>query len=242
MTGWRLLWISLFALALSGCETGGGHANPTPEPATQPETVVLLHGLARTTHAVWLLAYRLEDAGFHVERVGYHTIRTTPQEALEEVITKIDACCGDLEGPVHFVGHSLGGLMVRAFLRDRPETPVGRVVLLATPNNGTPFVDMYRDAWWLEAAGDLALSLGTDPDGFPNTLPPPDYPVGVIAGIRGDGDSGSGGTDGLVPVESTRLEDMTDFIVINAGHSFIRYDAEAARQTIAFLKYGRFSH
>ncbi|MEA3412172.1 MAG: alpha/beta fold hydrolase [Pseudomonadota bacterium] len=240
--GKPLLLIAAAVPALTGCGTGPGYAEPGPAQASRTESVVLLHGLARTTHAVWLLANRLEGAGYHVERVGYRTLRTSPQAALEEVTTRIDACCGALDGPVHFVGHSLGGLMVRAYLRERPDTPVGKVVLLATPNNGTPFVDTYRDTWWFEAAGELALALGTDPDSFANTLPPPEYPVGIIEGIRGDKDIESGGSDGLVPVDSTRLEGMTDFIVIDTGHSTMRYDGEAARQTIEFLKHGHFAH
>ena len=51
-----------------------------------------------------------------------------------------------------------------------------------------------------------------------------------------------GWNDGLMPVESTKLDGMSDFIEVESGHSMIRYDQEVARQVIAFLYYGKFSH
>ncbi|MES9970945.1 MAG: alpha/beta fold hydrolase [Candidatus Thiodiazotropha sp.] len=209
------------------------------------ETVILLHGLGRSKSAMWLLALRLEDAGYRVVSIDYDSFRRSPRQIVDEVSSDIMNCCKDNNGPVHFVGHSMGGLIIRAYLeRQRPQN-LERVVMIGTPNQGTDFVDRYRDHWWMRLAGDAALALGTDAESFPNSLPTADYPLGVIAGYRQESleeDAIAGPDDGLVPVRSTLIEGMDDFILIETGHSAMRYDTNVAQQTIHFLKTGQFSH
>ena len=192
---------------------------------------------------MWPMAVRIEKAGFDVVRIGYDSLRQTPEQILAEVSRQIDACCANLPASVHFVGHSLGGLMIRAYLAGHEVRSRGRVVLIATPNAGTPLVDAYGDAWWMDLVGPTAKSLGTGLDSFPNSLPKPDYPVGVIAGVREYRlleDLIPGEHDGLVPLESTRIDGMVDFITVDSNHAFLRYSREVARQTVAFLRTGRF--
>lgn len=214
-------------------------------PDGDKETVVLLHGLGRGKSAMWLLGERLEKAGYRVERIGYPSLRDDPRKVLAGVRAQIDSCCAQREQPVHFVGHSLGGLLARAYLADKPVRTLGRVVLIGSPSQGTPLVDAYRDTWWMKIAGPTANALGTGADSFPRSLPAPDYPLGVIAGKRErhleypviEGDD-----DGLVPVEATRVEGMQDFVVVEAGHAQLRYDERTAELTVAFLKSGKFTH
>ncbi len=226
------------------CQAGvAGPELPREELASDREIVVLLHGLGRNNMAMWLLAQRLEDAGFHVERIGYSSLNVSPGEILEEVGSQIDSCCSRHHKTVHYVGHSLGGLLIRAYLQERRPPNLGRVVLMGTPNQGTPIVDRFRDQWWMELLGPTTNALGTDSDSFPNSLEPPWYPVGVIAGVTNRGNNEPwlpGADDGLVTVEATRLEGMSDFIVLRTGHTFMRYDPEVARQTISFLNDGSF--
>lgn len=220
----------------------------TPDPGRESEhgdkdIVVLLHGLARGNAVMWLMASRLEDAGFHVHRVGYSSLNRSPEQMLEEVQSQIDECCAAHPRRVHFVGHSMGGLLIRAYLEDKPVANLGRVVLIGTPNQGTEVVDRFRDRWWMQMLGPAALSLGTDDDSFPKSLAAPYYPVGVIAGesrLDIDDEILPGKDDGLVPVEATKLEGMSDFVVVESGHAFMRYDEEVARQTVAFLRDGAF--
>jgi hypothetical protein len=97
----------------------------------------------------------------------------------------------------------------------------------------------------MDLAGPTARALGTDAESFPASLPPPDYPVGIFAGVRLGSfriDLIEGDDDGLVPVESTKVPGMTDFIVVETGHAMMRYNEEVAMQTIAFLRHGRFVH
>lgn len=208
------------------------------------ETVILLHGFARSNTAMWLLAKRLQDAGYKVERVGYDSLQSDPEEILKDVSHQIEACCLELKRPVHFVGHSLGGLIIRAYLGTHKMHHMGKVVMIGTPNKGTPLVDIFKDSWWMQFAGPTVNKLGTDKNSFPNTLPTPDYPLGIIAGVTENGFLSSripGQDDGLVPVNSTFLQGMNDFIILETNHTMLRYNEKVAFQTIEFLKRGRFS-
>ena len=207
--------------------------------------VVLLHGLGRSASSMWLLAKRLEEAGFQVHRIEYKSLDTPPRDIVKAVTRDIDHCCTDYPHTVHFVGHSLGGLVIRSYLAERRPRNLGRVVLVGTPNGGTELVDKFRDWKAFGLLGPTTSALGTDPQSLPAKLPAPDYPVGVIAGTRGTGWNDHllpGPDDGLVAVESTKLEGMTDFIILETGHGMMRYSDEVADQVARFLKDGKFNH
>ncbi|MCG8015600.1 MAG: alpha/beta hydrolase [Candidatus Thiodiazotropha sp. 'RUGA'] len=217
-----------------------------PAESSEPgekEVVVLLHGLARSNMAMWRLKQRLEEADFHVETIGYASLNRTSQQIIQEISQQINDCCRSINNRVHFVGHSLGGLLIRAYLMENRPENLGRVVLIGTPNRGSEVADYANGKWWGHLAGPAALSLGTTKESFPNTLPEPDYPVGVIAGVSSsDNDKLIPGLDdGLVSVESTKLDKMQDFTLVPSGHSMMRYNNEVADQTIHFLHKGQFS-
>ena len=212
--------------------------------ANDAEVVVLLHGLGRNNTAMWSLAGRIEKAGYEVHRVGYRTYKTDPAVMIDTVTEQINVCCLNEPRRVHFVGHSLGGLLIRAYLQDHRPPKLGYTVLVGTPNNGTAAADRVKDQALIEQLVPAATQLGTDPDSLPNRLPLPDYPVGIIAGVVDRELSNHflpGPNDGVVPVESTRLEGMRDFVEIETGHSMMRYDKEVANQVIHFLAQGRFA-
>ena len=134
------------------------------------EIIVLLHGLGRNNTSMWLLASRLEDAGYYVRRVEYGSLHQNPDEILAEVSSQINQCCQKHALSVHFVGHSLGGLMVRAYLQDNKVDKLGRVVLLGTPNKGTEAADHFSNSWLMDILGPTAKALGTDDNSFPKSL------------------------------------------------------------------------
>jgi uncharacterized alpha/beta hydrolase family protein len=207
------------------------------------EIIVLLHGLGRNTTSMWLLASRLEDAGYHVQRVGYSSLDQSPDEILKDISSKINQCCQKHKNSVHFVGHSLGGLMVRAYLQNNKLDKLGRVVLLGTPNKGTEAADHFSNSWLMELLGPTAKALGTDDKSFPKSLKTPYYPVGVIAGevkSKFNDPVIPGKDDGIVSVEATKIDSMTDFIIIETSHSMMRYNREVADQTIEFIQNGLF--
>ena len=209
------------------------------------EVVVLLHGLGRSNIAMWRLAGRFEDAGYDVQQVGYSSINTTTDEVIADISKQIDNCCADEKRKVHFVGHSLGGLLIRAYLQENRLEQLGNTVLIGTPNKGTNIADQFKGNCLVELLLPMATALGTDEESLPKTLEAPYYPVGVIAGVFESDFNDEylpGRDDGLVPVESTKLEGMSDFIEIESGHSMMRYNSDVASQTIHFLKNGKFAH
>lgn len=237
----RQLLISLFLFIAIPLSLSHAFDNKATNPSA--ETVVLIHGLGRSNSAMWLIAKRLKDAGFNVERVGYASLNNTPEKIQADVNQQINACCSQREKTVHFVGHSLGGLVIRAYLGENEVKNLGKVVLIGTPSNGTPVVDIYKDKWWMKLAGDTALALGTDNDAFPQSLPKPHYPLGIIAGDhekRPFSKRIPGADDGLVAVDSTLVEGMTDFIVLPTSHTMMKYNKAVFKQTLHFLNNGRF--
>jgi hypothetical protein len=133
--------------------------------------------------------------------------------------------------------------MVRAYLQNNKVDKLGRVVLLGTPNKGTKAADHFSNSWLMEILGPTAKALGTSYDSFPNSLKAPYYPVGIIAGeIKSKLNDPviPGKDDGIVSVEATKIDTMTDFIIIETSHSMMRYNSEVADQTIEFIKNGLF--
>ena len=215
-------------------------AQTTP---SQQETVVLLHGLGRGKSIMDKMESRMSAAGYVPVVIGYASIGRTPQEILADVSAQLNTVTADTNSRIHFVGHSLGGLLIRAYLDSNRIKNLGRVVLIGSPNKGTPLVDYFREAWVLKIAGPIAAALGTDKNNFPHSLRPPYYPVGIIAGTAGWFNNEGiipGDDDGVVPVESTKIEGMADFILLPVSHSSLPKNEAVALQTIEFLRNGRF--
>jgi pimeloyl-ACP methyl ester carboxylesterase len=213
--------------------------------AAEPESVVLLHGLGRSDHSMDLLASRIAAAGFDTHNIDYPSLDHGPGELVDHIVAAVSTCCGDA-AKIHFVTHSLGGILVRAYAVEHAPENLGRVVMLAPPNRGSEYVDAMRD-WDLFqlAAGPTGVQLGTNPESLPNRLPAPTFELGVIAGTRSSnpvsGHVIPGSSDGTVSVESTKLEGMTDFISVDESHTFIMRSPLVAEQTIEFLRNGRFA-
>lgn len=230
-----LLFLLLFSVAL------------VPDSYAQgpQETVVLLHGYGRSSDSMWLLEKRLVAAGYKVVLIDYPSFENKPELVVTSVHQKMAAA--SLQGAmVHFVGHSMGGLMIRSFLQQQQlGNRLGQVVMLGTPNQGSKLAENYREHWLAKKVSGLHLILGTSETGLAKQLETPDYSVGVIAGVKKyslvTGLVG-GENDGLVSVASAQLPGLTDFIKLPVGHAMMRYDSEVARQTIHFLQHGQFKH
>jgi triacylglycerol lipase len=211
------------------------------------EEVILLHGLCRTSRSMVKMESALTEAGYKVRNVDYPSRTAFVQTLADDAIGKaVEDCQRDGATKIDFVTHSMGGILVRSYLTRHTILNLGRVVMLAPPNQGSEVVDklgwLFLFKWLNGPAGN---ELGTGKNSTPNTLGPANFPVGVIAGDRSINWINSllipGRDDGKVSVERTKLAGMTDHIVVQAAHPFIMRNREAIRQTIQFLRTGNFS-
>ena len=218
-------------------------STPPNEASSEKEFVFVLHGLAGSKLMISPLANRIEDAGFETLIIDYKTLGTSPEEIMVEVSTKFEEAMPDTNYTVHFVGYSLGSIVIRAYLDRNKVSNLGRVVLIAPPNKGSPVADIFKDTWIIDLFGETINSLGTDSTSFPNSIGDPYYPVGIIAGIGTSSFNNfylPGLDDGIVPLESTRLNNTTDMIVLDESHVWMKFKKIIANQTIEFLKNGKF--
>lgn len=205
------------------------------------------HGRVLLLHGIWLrgatlipLRSRLRAAGFEAHCFDYRSVFATPREHLARLERRIREWPGP--GPVHLVGHSMGGLLAVECARAHPELPIGRIVCLGSPVAGS------STAAGLAARGPLGRVLGRAVHLLQQgVLPLPEgFEVGAIAGTLPLGlgrwfGRFEGPHDGTVTVAETQAPGLLDHIEIHATHTGLIYSRAAAAQTVTFLREGRFA-
>jgi pimeloyl-ACP methyl ester carboxylesterase len=206
----------------------------------QAEPVILLHGLWMRAFTLAALRHRLENAGYAVELFDYASVLRGPEVGVERLLSR---ALEYKSRKVHFVGHSLGGLVALQALQRAPELSRGRVVCLGTPLRGSAVargvarlpggslligrnLDILRtgiERW--EGAQAVGAIAGRLPIGF-------GFAFGALTSPH----------DGTVSVAETELPGLTDHCVVPATHTGLLFSQDAAEQTIAFLRGGRFAH
>ncbi len=208
--------------------------------------VVIVHGWAWLRDSMRPTAKFLNRQGYEVVSILYDARSEMPGQVVEKRISEgVREHCPDPTRKIHFVGHSMGCLMIRDFIaRHRPEN-LGRTVLIAPPNHGIEAVDHVKD-WklFIGIFGEPARLLGTAHEAMAARLGPADFPLGVIMGR----DVGlpvvsrmlPGADDGVVAVESGKLAGMDDFTTVRCGHMGLPANSTVLAQTLAFLRDGSF--
>lgn len=183
--------------------------------------------------------------GYRVINFRYCSTRATIAEHAaafaEKVLPRIASA-----PRVHFITHSLGGIIVRHFLSTHSLPNLGRVVMLAPPNAGSEVADVLQQSLVISSAMMPLRELGTGATSVPRALPGADFEVGVIAGARSHIPLFSRWmddvpNDGVVPVERTKLAGMKDFLVMQRTHTFLPVAPDAIGQAFRFIERGAFS-
>jgi len=212
------------------------------------ECVILLHGLARTRRSMSVMEKKLRAQGYQVVNINYPS-RHMPIDELAEVVINQCLSIAQSQGCEHynFVTHSMGGILVRHYLRNHGLEGLNKVVMLGPPNKGSEIVDRLRHIPlfnWLH--GPAGAQMGTSTEDIPRKLGAVNFELGVIAGIRSINPLLStiipGQDDGKVSVENTKIEGMKDFITLPSTHTFMMRNSKVIYQVIHFLQYGDFDH
>jgi len=223
-------------------------------PPLPKEVVIVAHGLGASRQMMNGLANFLEEeGGFYVVNFGYASTNGEISEHAQSLASVIR----HLEGveQVNFVAHSMGNIVVRHCLSDMAQLPVSeqpeitydRMVMIAPPNHGADVADNFADRKIAQIfAGDALQELAPEKgwNVLEKRLATPSFEFGIIAGGRGDGEGYlaaiPGDDDGLLTLETTRLEGASDFVQVKSLHQLMPLNKQVREYTLRFLQQGHF--
>jgi triacylglycerol lipase len=208
--------------------------------------VVLLHGLGRTPLSMKRIEWTLRKENYRVINIAYPSTRISIQDAanhwLDDVLKNRVT---DRTAKIHFVAHSLGGIVLRQYLTNHEIPNLGRVVMLAPPNHGSELADRLRNnCLYRLATGPAGQQLGTGDVSVPRKLGPADFELGIIAGNRSLNPLFSswipGPDDGKVSVRSAVVPGA-DFLLVHHSHTWMAWSPQVNSAISHFLHTGRFT-
>ena len=191
------------------------------------------------------MEHGLAQKGYRVFNIDYPSLKKPIEELIGDVHAEILQRRDDETDALHFVGHSLGGLIIRAYLHKFKPAGAGRVVMIGTPNHGSELADIFADfPLYKMLYGPAGQQLVTDQTAFRHIFGAVDYDLGVIAGDRSFDPVMSwfipGADDGKVSVASTKIDGMKDHITLRVSHTFMPSKKSVIDQTAHFLAHGKF--
>jgi triacylglycerol lipase len=215
--------------------------------AAGSDYVILLHGLGRTPLSMKRIEWTLRKQNYRVINVSYPSTRVSVQDAADHWLDDVlKTRVTDGSAKIHFVAHSLGGIVLRQYLANHEIPNLGRVVMLAPPNHGSELADRLRNnCLYRLATGPAGQQLGTSEASVPNRLGPIDFELGVIAGDRSLNALFSswipGPDDGKVSVRSAMVPGA-EFLLVHKSHTWMAWSGRVAGAISDFLRTGCFAH
>ena len=220
-------------------------------PPMRGAAVLVLHGLFRSHSSMEpLCQYLAENGGYLVCNVEYPSTRAGIAEHAAGLANIVENLDGVEE--IHFVGHSLGNMVIRCYLATAaagtglPDPRIRRFVMLAPPNRGSEIAAALAENELFQAiVGEPGRQLGAEWPWLEAKLRVPSCTFGIIAGGLGNATGFNpllpGDDDGTVTVSSTRLEGACDFLLLPVLHSSIMHNERVMSQTLSFLRNGQFA-
>ena len=213
--------------------------------AAGADYVILIHGLGRTPLSMKRIEWTLQKQNYRVINVGYPSTRISIQDAADHWLGDLlKNQVADPTAKIHFVAHSLGGIVLRQYLSNHEIPNLARVVMLAPPNHGSELADRLRNnCLYRLATGPAGQQLGTDESSVPSQLGPVDFELGVIAGDRSLNPLFSswisGPDDGKVSVRSAQVSGA-DFLLVHHSHTWMAWSPQVNCAVAEFLRTGHF--
>lgn len=211
------------------------------------EAVILIHGMGRTHRSMHKLEQSLKEAGFITFNHSYPSTRQTVEESANQYISNaLQKLKPYKPKQIHFVTHSLGGILVRYYLSQHSIEKLGKVVMLAPPNQGSHVTEKYGKSWWYKLTTKKAgQQLYIKDNSLLKNLKPLTCPTLVIAGNKSSdpwfNHAFDHEHDGKVAVESTQLDEMTEHVKMKLGHTFMMNDSKLQRMCRNFIQTGSHS-
>lgn len=214
------------------------------EASKRHETVVFIHGFMRTQRSMTKIARSFEKEGFTTYRFWYKGKEGYIEDHAKKLVEELNGLTQqNPENRIHFVTHSLGGLILRKALNDPkcpPHALMGRVVMLAPPNQGSSLArKLYNQAWFRKLVGDKSgrqLASITKKDILKLGAFPKKMPILVIAGMSGLNPILEGANDGKVTVKETYLPEKHLHRVVQEGHAFIMNNSQVIDLSKSFIQ------
>lgn len=238
----KLKTFVLVCLVAATCFITTRRQNHTFQSVVKNETLVLLHGLCRTSRSMAKMEEALVAEGYNVINVDYPSRSATIEDLTEQVFQTLEEKLPP-SGKIHFVTHSMGGILLRNYLEHHEFPRIGKVVMLAPPSRGSEVTDklghlkLYQ---WINGPAGNQLETQS----HPLRLKAPEFKLGIIAGDRSINPILSmlipGPDDGKVSLARVKPAAYTDCVQLHVTHACMMRNRQVIDQTKYFLKNGRF--
>ena len=215
--------------------------------AATTDYVILMHGLGRTPLSMKRIEWTLQKQNYRVINVRYPSTRISIQDAADHWLGDVlKNQVTDPTAKIHFVAHSLGGIVLRQYLSNHEIKNLGRVVMLAPPNHGSELAERLRNnCLYRLTTGPAGQQLGICDSSLPRQLGPANFELGVIAGDRSLNPLFSawipGPDDGKVSVRSAQMPGA-DFLLVHHSHTWMAWSPKVNTAITQFFRTGHFPH